>query len=113
MSGLMFQSNELLPVFVLQRSLVKAEQAPTAVPCYSLRDPFIPCNYRLLFDVTSIESRYSANVLNFQAVIVTDELKVCGATVEVTLTFKDAEEKPCHFFSSYQKISEQVSAILH
>jgi len=89
MSGLMLQSNELLTVFVLQRSLVKAEQAPTAVPCYSLRAPFIPCNYRLLFVVTSIEIRYSANVLNFQAVIVTDELNDCGATVEITLRIKD------------------------
>jgi hypothetical protein len=74
----MFQSNELLTVFVFQRSLVKAEQARTALPRYSLRAPFIPFNYRLLFVFTSIDSRYSANVLNFQAVIVTDELKVCG-----------------------------------
>jgi len=100
MSGLMFQSNELLTVFVLQRPLVKGEQASSAVPCYSLRAPFIPCNYRLLFVLTSIESRYAVNVLKFQAVIVTDELKVCGATVGVTLTIKDEEETPCHFFSS-------------
>ena len=101
LSGLMFQSNELLTVFVLQRSLVKAEQTRTALPRYSLRAPFIPFNYRLLYVFTSIESWYSANVLNFQAIIVTDELKICGSAVEVTLRIKDWEETPCHFFSSY------------
>jgi hypothetical protein len=65
LSGLMFQSNELLTVFVLQRSLVKAEQARTALPCYSLRAPFIPFNYRLLF-VQALEVHIEQMRLTFK-----------------------------------------------
>ena len=75
LNGLMIRSNELLTVFVLQRSLVKAEQTRTVLPCYSLGAPFIPFNFRQLFVFTGLECRYSANVPNFQAVIMTDELK--------------------------------------